>query len=392
MPRARARTLVAPGRRASRPATVDLDPGADRDEVRGGAAGAARHRPVDRRLPADAGARRPRQRSSRATSASAAGSKRLGAAGDPRSAADRGRGVATLAVVRAHAPLGRRDAADHRPEGPTRDHLHDHHRQPGRPAAAHQRRHRPDPVSCSTPQVDPTWSTEPCARARRGGRAARRVLRRRAHRRSTCRSSRPARRSSGRIWLALREIPYAETINYGQLALRVGNPNASRAVGLANGRNPISIVVPCHRVIGADGSLTGYGGGLDRKRLLLDLERRVAGRRGPAAQPALRRTWSDLVQATGCGLECRGRGGATRRHPRELPDDRCSPHACRLHPRSLAALQLLAAVGRPVQQVRLRRHARWTGRATARPSRRPGPTRTPWPTSAWTRSPTTTPR
>jgi methylated-DNA-[protein]-cysteine S-methyltransferase len=79
------------------------------------------------------------------------------------------------------------------------------------------------------------------------------------------------------VWLALRDIPYAETINYGQLALRVGNRNASRAVGLANGRNPISIVVPCHRVIGANGSLTGYGGGLDRKRLLLDLERRVAG-------------------------------------------------------------------------------------------------------------------
>lgn len=77
-------------------------------------------------------------------------------------------------------------------------------------------------------------------------------------------------------WLALRAIPYAETINYGQLAGRVGNPRASRAVGLANGRNPISIVVPCHRVIGANGSLTGYGGGLDRKRLLLDLERRVA--------------------------------------------------------------------------------------------------------------------
>ena len=57
----------------------------------------------------------------------------------------------------------------------------------------------------------------------------------------------------------------------------MGNPKASRAVGLANGRNPISIVVPCHRVIGANGSLTGYGGGLDRKRLLLDLERRVAG-------------------------------------------------------------------------------------------------------------------
>jgi len=76
------------------------------------------------------------------------------------------------------------------------------------------------------------------------------------------------------VWLALRDIPYAGTINYGQLATQVGNPRASRAVGMANGRNPISIVVPCHRVIGADGSLTGYGGGLDRKRTLLDLERR----------------------------------------------------------------------------------------------------------------------
>ena len=83
------------------------------------------------------------------------------------------------------------------------------------------------------------------------------------------------------VWAALRDIPYAETINYGQLAGRVGNPNASRAVGLANGRNPISIVVPCHRVIGADGSLTGYGGGLDRKRALLALERRTVGDQEP---------------------------------------------------------------------------------------------------------------
>jgi methylated-DNA-[protein]-cysteine S-methyltransferase len=83
------------------------------------------------------------------------------------------------------------------------------------------------------------------------------------------------------VWAALRDIPYAETINYGQLAGRVGNPNSSRAVGLANGRNPISIVVPCHRVIGANGSLTGYGGGLDRKRTLLELERRTAGDQEP---------------------------------------------------------------------------------------------------------------
>lgn len=75
------------------------------------------------------------------------------------------------------------------------------------------------------------------------------------------------------VWSALCEIPYGETRSYGQIAARLGLvPGASRAVGLANGQNPISIIVPCHRVIGADGSLTGYGGGLPRKRLLLDLE------------------------------------------------------------------------------------------------------------------------
>lgn len=68
-----------------------------------------------------------------------------------------------------------------------------------------------------------------------------------------------------RVWEALREIPYATTWSYGQLAAYIGQPGAARAVGLANGRNPISIVVPCHRVIGSNGSLTGYGGGLQRK-------------------------------------------------------------------------------------------------------------------------------
>jgi methylated-DNA-[protein]-cysteine S-methyltransferase len=77
-----------------------------------------------------------------------------------------------------------------------------------------------------------------------------------------------------RVWAALLDIPYGETTSYGEIARRLGLPSsASRAVGLANGANPISIIVPCHRVVGADGSLTGYGGGLDRKRFLLDLER-----------------------------------------------------------------------------------------------------------------------
>ncbi|MFI1166257.1 methylated-DNA--[protein]-cysteine S-methyltransferase [Streptomyces sp. NPDC020801] len=74
------------------------------------------------------------------------------------------------------------------------------------------------------------------------------------------------------VWEQLRRIPYGETRSYGQLADALGSPGASRAVGLANGRNPIGIIVPCHRVIGANGSLTGYGGGLSRKRRLLDFE------------------------------------------------------------------------------------------------------------------------
>jgi methylated-DNA-[protein]-cysteine S-methyltransferase len=74
------------------------------------------------------------------------------------------------------------------------------------------------------------------------------------------------------VWAELTRIPYGETISYGELARRLGQPAAVRAVGLANGRNPIAIVVPCHRVIGADGSLTGYGGGLERKAWLLDHE------------------------------------------------------------------------------------------------------------------------
>ncbi|MFJ5995074.1 methylated-DNA--[protein]-cysteine S-methyltransferase [Streptomyces sp. NPDC092370] len=78
------------------------------------------------------------------------------------------------------------------------------------------------------------------------------------------------------VWDQLRRIPYGETRTYGRLADTLGAPHASRAVGLANGRNPIGIVVPCHRVIGANGGLTGYGGGLERKRRLLDFERGAA--------------------------------------------------------------------------------------------------------------------
>jgi len=76
-----------------------------------------------------------------------------------------------------------------------------------------------------------------------------------------------------KVWQELVKIPYGETISYGELAKRIGNPKASRAVGMANGKNPISIIVPCHRVIGKNGSLTGFGGGLEAKRTLLALEK-----------------------------------------------------------------------------------------------------------------------
>ncbi|MFD3534989.1 methylated-DNA--[protein]-cysteine S-methyltransferase [Streptomyces sp. NPDC058664] len=82
-----------------------------------------------------------------------------------------------------------------------------------------------------------------------------------------------------RVWEQLLRIPYGETRTYGELAEELGNPAASRAVGLANGKNPVSIIVPCHRVIGAGGGLTGYGGGLDRKQRLLAFE-------SGAAEPA----------------------------------------------------------------------------------------------------------
>lgn len=76
-----------------------------------------------------------------------------------------------------------------------------------------------------------------------------------------------------KVWAALQQIPYGETTSYGELAAAIGQPTAARAVGLANGRNPVGIIVPCHRVVGADGRLVGYGGGIARKEALLRLER-----------------------------------------------------------------------------------------------------------------------
>jgi methylated-DNA-[protein]-cysteine S-methyltransferase len=109
-----------------------------------------------------------------------------------------------------------------------------------------------------------------------------------------------------RVWDALLTIPYGETRSYGDIAEQIGSPGASRAVGLANGRNPIGIIVPCHRVIGANGSLTGYGGGLERKQLLLDLERgrlaldgqSVDGQSGHARRPKTAYAGSNASQHT----------------------------------------------------------------------------------------------
>jgi methylated-DNA-[protein]-cysteine S-methyltransferase len=79
------------------------------------------------------------------------------------------------------------------------------------------------------------------------------------------------------VWSALVDIPYGQTTNYGSVAARIGQPAAARAIGGASGRNPVSIIIPCHRVVGADGSLTGYGWGIERKAWLLELEQRGAG-------------------------------------------------------------------------------------------------------------------
>jgi len=79
-----------------------------------------------------------------------------------------------------------------------------------------------------------------------------------------------------KVWNALRKIPYGKTVSYGELAAKIGNSKACRAVGMANNRNPIPIIIPCHRVIGSDGSLTGYGGGLELKRHLLELEKGIS--------------------------------------------------------------------------------------------------------------------
>jgi methylated-DNA-[protein]-cysteine S-methyltransferase len=82
-----------------------------------------------------------------------------------------------------------------------------------------------------------------------------------------------------RVWAELRKIPYGSTISYGDLARRLDNPKASRAVGAANGSNPISIIIPCHRVIGSNGKLTGYGGGIERKKFLLEFEAETLAKR-----------------------------------------------------------------------------------------------------------------
>ena len=112
-----------------------------------------------------------------------------------------------------------------------------------------------------------------------------------------------------KVWAALQRIPAGETRSYGQLAAEIGLPKAMRAVGLANGQNPIAIVIPCHRVIGADGSLTGFGGGLPRKRWLLRhegaafKENRARTRRRPrpsCRSRAERRSEADLPGAAGC--------------------------------------------------------------------------------------------
>jgi len=113
-----------------------------------------------------------------------------------------------------------------------------------------------------------------------------------------------------RVWRELTEIPYGQTWSYGELAKRIDNPSASRAVGLANGRNPISVIVPCHRVIGADGSLTGYGGGLERKRWLLAHEGLHWGEKNRGQLPLLDQGQRDGEDGTPAVGSIRGDGRA----------------------------------------------------------------------------------
>ncbi|MFE3858213.1 methylated-DNA--[protein]-cysteine S-methyltransferase [Streptomyces griseorubiginosus] len=127
-------------------------------------------------------------------------------------------------------------------------------------------RHRPPQESFGTPFDEPFGEAEEQLEAYFAGELKEFTLELRLH-------GTPFQRT---VWDRLRRIPYGETRGYGELADALGNPKASRAVGLANGRNPIGIIVPCHRVVGANGSLTGYGGGLERKQRLLDFERGAA--------------------------------------------------------------------------------------------------------------------
>lgn len=127
-------------------------------------------------------------------------------------------------------------------------------------------RHRPPQESFGTPFDEPFGEAEEQLEAYFAGELKEFTLELRLH-------GTPFQRT---VWDRLRRIPYGETRGYGELADALGNPKASRAVGLANGKNPIGIIVPCHRVVGANGSLTGYGGGLERKQRLLDFERGAA--------------------------------------------------------------------------------------------------------------------
>ena len=144
-----------------------------------------------------------------------------------------------------------------------------------------------------------------------------------------------------RVWEALREIPYGETESYGELAERIGHPGSARAVGAANGRNPISIVVPCHRVIGASGSLTGYAGGLERKRAAARARDRLS--RGGSAQPLAERV-GQLHRDPGEVAVVADPLGDARSSPRRRPKARLPPRLTRCPP--AAAISDIVSFGR----------------------------------------------
>ena len=318
MPAARARTLIALAE-AMAGGELELDAGSDRAETRQRLLAIARHRPVDRRLPVDAGDRRPgrlpghRPRGSGRSVAALASARldRGGFAGP----------IGGFAVAQLPDPspvgFGALSHADANFQNtPTnKGHLmfHSYYDSPIGPllltgdGTALTGLYLAEHVRIATPlgTRDDSAFAEPVRQLEEYFAGDRR-----AFQLPIAPAGTPFQL---RVWQLLQGIGYGERRSYGELAAELGNPNAARAVGLANGRNPISIIVPCHRVVGSKGALTGYAGGLTNKQWLLEFETRVlagdppvGADRAPALAAAIS-CWSPCCTAGTWCCRCRSR-------------------------------------------------------------------------------------